>query len=234
MTKILLVEDEIGISNIERSYLEKEGFEVVQAFDGQEALDLYERDSFDLILLDLMLPKVPGEKVLSTIRAKSNIPILLVTAKVEEEDRIAGLRYGADDYITKPFSPREMVERVKAILRRVNPEDMPRAEVIRTADGRIELDLSNNRLTKDQHEVALTRNEFLIVKTLFSNPLKIFTREEIIEIAFGFDYEAYDRAIDTHIKNIRQKLEDDPKKPKYIKTVYGMGYKASGFDEVKN
>lgn len=178
-----------------------------------------------------MLPKLSGEEVIKEIRSKSNVPVIMTTAKIEEENVIDGLRLGADDYIKKPYSYKELVERVKTVLRRIEKYNMPRADLITTTDGRLEMDLEYNRFFKDGKEVFLTKNEFQIIKTLFSNPNKIFTREEIIELTFGYDYDAYDRAIDTHIKNIRQKIEDDPKKPAYIKTIYGMGYKSGGLDD---
>lgn len=229
---ILIVEDEKGISKIIKSYLEKEGYNVFQAFDGKEGLNYFENEEIDLILLDLMIPEISGEELIKEIRNKSNVPVIMVTAKVNEEDIINGLKLGADDYMTKPFSPKELVQRIKTVLRRIEKYNIPRADIIKTTDGRLEMDLEYNRFFKDGKEVSLTKNEFQIVKTLFSNPNKIFTREEIIEITFGFDYDAYDRAIDTHIKNIRQKIEDNPKKPSYIKTIYGMGYKSGGVDDV--
>lgn len=229
---ILIVEDEKGISKIIKSYLEKEGYNVFQAFDGKEGLNYFENEEIDLILLDLMIPEISGEELIKEIRNKSNVPVIMVTAKVNEEDIINGLKLGADDYMTKPFSPKELVQRIKTVLRRIEKYNIPRADIIKTTDGRLEMDLEYNRFFKDGKEISLTKNEFQIVKTLFSNPNKIFTREEIIEITFGFDYDAYDRAIDTHIKNIRQKIEDNPKKPSYIKTIYGMGYKSGGVDDV--
>lgn len=229
---ILIIEDEQGISKIIKSYLEKEGYNVFQAFDGKEGLDFFENEQIDLILLDLMIPKISGEDLIKEIRNKSNVPVIMVTAKVSEENIINGLKLGADDYVTKPFSPKELMQRIKTVLRRIEKYNIPRADIIKTTDGRLEMDLEYNRFFKDGEEIFLTKNEFQIIKTLFSNPNKIFTREEIIEITFGFDYDAYDRAIDTHIKNIRQKIEDNPKKPDYIKTIYGMGYKSGGVDDV--
>lgn len=230
--KILIIEDEEKISMIIKSYLEKEGYKVFQAYDGEAGLELFEQNNPDLVILDLMLPKLPGEEVIKEIRNKSEVPIIMVSAKVEEDNRIDGLRLGADDYVTKPFSPKELVERVRAVLRRIEKYNIPRADIIRTTDGRVEMDLDYNRFFKDGEEILLTKNEFQILKTLFSNPNKIYSREEIIELTFGYDYEAYDRAIDTHIKNIRQKIEDNPKKPVYIKTIYGMGYKSGGVDDI--
>ena len=234
MSNILIIEDEQGISKIIKSYLEKEGYNVFQAFDGKEGLDFFENEQIDLILLDLMIPKISGEDLIKEIRNKSNVPVIMVTAKVSEENIINGLKLGADDYVTKPFSPKELMQRIKTVLRRIEKYNIPRADIIKTTDGRLEMDLEYNRFFKDGEEIFLTKNEFQIIKTLFSNPNKIFTREEIIEITFGFDYDAYDRAIDTHIKNIRQKIEDNPKKPDYIKTIYGMGYKSGGVDDVSS
>lgn len=228
---ILIIEDEKKISTIMKSYFEKEGYNVLQAFDGKEGLDLFNNNEVDLIILDLMLPKLPGEEVIKEIRNKSDLPIIMVSAKVEEDNRVEGLRLGADDYVTKPFSPKELVERVKAVLRRIEKYNIPRADIIKTSDGRLEMDLQYNRIFKDGNEILLTKNEFQILKTIFSSPNKIFSRDEIIALTFGYDYDAYDRAIDTHIKNIRSKIEDNPKKPVYIKTIYGMGYKSGGVDD---
>ncbi len=231
MEKILIVEDEVGIAIMEKNYLVKNGFEVELAHDGAKALELLEKEDYSLVILDLMIPKISGEEVLKQIRSTSNLPVILVTAKVNEKDVLKGFRYGADDYIKKPFSGLELVERVKAVLRRSG--NFTSNSLIKSKDGKISFDFENYRLLKDGIELSLTRNELLIVHTLFSNPNKTFTRNEIIELSFGYDYDAFDRAIDTHIKNIRQKIEDDPKNPKYIKTVYGLGYKAGEIDEIK-
>lgn len=229
---ILIIEDEVGISNIERKYLEKEGYLVDQSFNGEDALIKIKENRYDLILLDLMLPGVSGEEIMEYIRTNSETPVIMVTAKVEEEQIVKGLKIGADDYISKPFSPKEMVQRVKTVLRRVEKYNLPKSEWLNIDNGKIQIDFDNHKLLKNGQEVSLTNNEFKIIQTLFSNPQKIFTREEIIEIAFGMHYDAYDRAIDTHIKNIRHKIEDQPKSPKYIKTVYGVGYKAGLGDEI--
>ncbi|MFR9280155.1 response regulator transcription factor [Levyella massiliensis] len=227
--KILLVEDEEGIINIEKAYLEKAGFQVEKAMDGNEALEQYTAFAPDLVVLDLMLPKKSGEEVLQSIKEQKDTPVIIVSAKSEEDDRVENLRNGADDYMVKPFSARELVERVRAILRRTpSRED---EKMLQTADGRLRIDIESMRTFVEGKEVHLTKNEFLIVQTLFTHPNKIYTRDEIIEVTFGMDYEAFDRAIDTHIKNIRQKIEADPKNPVYIRTVYGVGYRAGGFDE---
>ena len=227
--KILLVEDEEGIINIEKAYLEKAGFQVEKAMDGNEALEQYTAFAPDLVVLDLMLTKKSGEEVLQSIKEQKDTPVIIVSAKSEEDDRVENLRNGADDYMVKPFSARELVERVRAILRRTpSRED---EKMLQTADGRLRIDIESMRTFVEGKEVHLTKNEFLIVQTLFTHPNKIYTRDEIIEVTFGMDYEAFDRAIDTHIKNIRQKIEADPKNPVYIRTVYGVGYRAGGFDE---
>lgn len=227
--KVLLVEDEEGIINIEKAYLEKAGFQVEKAMDGNEALEQYTAFAPDLVVLDLMLPKKSGEEVLQAIKEQKDTPVIIVSAKSEEDDRVENLRNGADDYMVKPFSARELVERVRAILRRTpSRED---EKMLQTADGRLRIDIESMRTFVEGKEVHLTKNEFLIVQTLFTHPNKIYTRDEIIEVTFGMDYEAFDRAIDTHIKNIRQKIEADPKNPVYIRTVYGVGYRAGGFDE---
>ena len=229
--KILIVEDEKNISNAERKYLEVEGFQVDQAFDGQEAITMINTTDYSLIILDLMLPKVSGEKVMEVIRSRIETPVIMVTAKVDESEILEGLKLGADDYITKPFSLKILVQKVKTILRRVEKLGLPKSEKIYFDNGRVSISFEDNTFIKDGESINLTSNEFQIIKTLFSNPNKIFTRDEIIELSFGYDYEAFDRAIDTHIKNIRHKIEDNPKKPRYIKTIYGVGYKLGVYDE---
>lgn len=225
MAKILICEDESSILNIEKAYLEKEGYEVISSSDGKEGLALFHDVDPDLVVLDLMLPELSGEDLLKEIRRESTTPVIIVSAKTDVSNRIGNLREGADDYMTKPFSARELVERVKAILRRVQSTE-EESTALSSGDGRVEMDIEAMRTYKDKEEIHLTKNEFLILQTLLSHPKKIFTRDEIIEVTFGMDYEAYDRAIDTHIKNIRQKIEDDPKNPEYIQTVYGVGYRA--------
>ena len=229
--KILIVEDEKNISNAEKKYLEVEGFQVDQAFDGQEAITMINTTDYSLIILDLMLPKVSGEKVMEVIRSRTETPVIMVTAKVDESEILEGLKLGADDYITKPFSLIILVQKVKTILRRVEKLGLPKSEKIYFDNGRVSISFEDNTFIKDGESINLTSNEFQIIKTLFSNPNKIFTRDEIIELSFGYDYEAFDRAIDTHIKNIRHKIEDNPKKPRYIKTIYGVGYKLGVYDE---
>ncbi|HHV26814.1 response regulator transcription factor [Anaerosalibacter bizertensis] len=226
--KILVVEDEKRILDVVKAYLEKEGFEVKTAIDGKEALDLFNSETFHLIILDLMLPIISGEKVCNHIRTSSDIPIIMLTAKVDEDDKIEGLAIGADDYVTKPFSPRELVSRVKALLRRSYRDSNPLFEKLSFNNKDLEVDIDKMEVKKDGKVILLTTNEFKILSALLTNPGQVFSREQLIEKAFGIDYEGFDRTIDTHIKNIRQKIEDNPKEPKYILTVYGVGYKFGG------
>ncbi|MBW4828951.1 MAG: response regulator transcription factor [Clostridiaceae bacterium] len=226
--KILVVEDEKRILDVVKAYLEKEGFEVKTAIDGKEALDLFNSETFHLIILDLMLPIISGEKVCNHIRTYSDIPIIMLTAKVDEDDKIEGLAIGADDYITKPFSPRELVSRVKALLRRSYRDSNPLFEKVSFNNKDLEVDINKMEVKKDGKILSLTANEFKILSALLANPGQVFSREQLIEKAFGIDYEGFDRTIDTHIKNIRQKIEDNPKEPKYILTIYGVGYKFGG------
>ena len=226
--KILVVEDEKNISHVIKAYLEKEGFDVTIAIDGNEALEMFSKEEFHLIILDLMLPKLSGEEVCTTIRGTSDIPIIMLTAKVEEDDKIEGLSIGADDYVTKPFSPRELVSRVKALLRRSYRELSPLAEKLSFNNEELVVNVDKMIVKKDGKNVYLTTNEFKILIALLTNPGQVFSREQLIEIAFGYDYDGFDRTVDTHIKNIRQKIENDPKNPAYIITVYGAGYKFGG------
>ncbi|KKC28874.1 response regulator transcription factor [Caldanaerobacter subterraneus] len=222
--KILVVDDEIKILEVVKSYLEREGFSVITETNGNNVLDTFKKEKPDLVILDLMLPGISGEELCKRLRQFSNVPILMLTAKVQESDKINGFSIGADDYITKPFSPRELVMRVKAILRRTT-DDVPLAEVMSFNNDDLVVDLRAHTVRKKGVVVNLTPNEFKILKILIRNPNRVFTREELIEKVMGFDYEGYDRTIDAHIKNLRQKIEDDTKNPVYIRTVYGVGYK---------
>ena len=224
-TRILVVDDEQKIVNVIEAYLIKEGFEVITAKDGEEALNIFEKELIHLIILDLMLPKISGEEVCSRIRATSSVPIIMLTAKIEEDNKIDGLAIGADDYITKPFSNRELVSRVKAIIRRTYRDKNPLAELLIINNGDLEINIEKMIVKKQGKPIILTSNEFKILIALLTNPGQIFSREQLVDKAFGMDYDGFDRTIDTHIKNIRQKIEEDPKKPKYIISVYGMGYK---------
>jgi len=222
---ILVVEDEKNIAHVIRAYLEKEGFNVFIATDGNRALEIFGREDIHLIILDLMLPKLSGEEVCKKIRATSNVPIIMLTAKVQEEDRIEGLSIGADDYVVKPFSPRELVSRVKALLRRAYPHSRPGAEKLSFNNGDLEIDVDKILVKKNNKNVSLTTNEFKVLLALISNQNRVLSREQLILSAFGHEYQGYDRTIDAYIKNIRQKIETNPKAPQYIHTVYGVGYK---------
>lgn len=222
---ILVVEDEKNISDVIIAYLEKENFHFFRAYDGKEALELFEKEEIHLIILDLMLPEISGEEVCKRIRSISNVPIIMLTAKTEELDKIKGLSLGADDYVSKPFSPKELISRVKALLRRSYRDHSPLAENLYFNQDDLIVEVEKMQVKKAGELVDLTSNEFKILLALVSSPYHVLSREQLIQTAFGLDYDGFDRTIDTHIKNIRQKIEDNPKKPKYIITVYGAGYK---------
>jgi DNA-binding response OmpR family regulator len=226
--KILVVDDEPNIVNVIRSYLEASNYQVYEALDGKSALSLFERVHPDLIILDLMLPEISGEEICRKIRNTSRVPIIMLTAKVEEEDIIGGLKLGADDYVTKPFAPRQLVARVEALLRRTANEPVPLAEIISLDHGALTIDNLKHEVRKNGQIVNLTPSEYSLLLTMVKFPNKAFTREELVIFAFGENYDGYDRTIDTHIKNLRQKLENEPKNPHYILTVHGIGYRFGG------
>jgi len=226
--RILVVDDEQKVLNVIKAYLTKEGFEVLTSMDGEDALNLFKNELIHLIILDLMLPKISGEEVCNKIRATSSVPIIMLTAKTEEDNKIEGLAIGADDYITKPFSNRELVSRVKAIIRRTYRNNNPLAEILIVNNGDLEINIEKMIIKKQGRPITLTSNEFKILIALLTNPGQIFSREQLVNKAFGVDYDGFDRTVDTHIKNIRYKIEDDHKNPKYIISVYGMGYKFQG------
>ncbi|MDR0557657.1 MAG: response regulator transcription factor [Treponema sp.] len=225
----LVVDDEEKILELVKSYLEASGYTALCAKNGGEGLDLFEKNAVSLILLDLMLPDFSGEEFCRAIRETSNIPIIMVTAKVEEADIIRGLKIGADDYVTKPFSPRQLMARVDAALRRAGDAENPHRQPSRFLQCQdLIIDTEQRSVTRDGKAIALTRDEYNILALLMSRQAKIFTRDEILESIKGSDCAAFDRAIDAHIKKIRAKIEDDSKSPKYIATVYGMGYRIGG------
>ncbi|MEK7323797.1 MAG: response regulator transcription factor, partial [Chloroflexota bacterium] len=221
---ILVVDDEPQIVKVLRGYLEQAGFRVVTANDGQLALTQYKHEKPDLVLLDLHLPGMDGLDVARRLRASSNVPIIMVTARVEETHRLIGLELGADDYVAKPFSPREVVARVRAVLRRAEaPPATP--EVIRAVD--IIIDLTRHTVMRADEPIDLTPTEFGLLVTLAREPGRAFTRLQLLEGAQGDAFEGYERTVDAHIKNLRAKIERDSKKPEYIMTVFGVGYKFS-------
>jgi len=220
--KILVVDDEPQIVKVLKAYLEKAGFQVVTASDGQSALATFQREKPDFMILDLNLPGMDGLDVCKAVRRTSNIPLLMLTARVEETDRLIGLELGADDYVIKPFSPREVVARVRTIFRRTASEP-EKPEIIQVGD--LSIDLDQHTVSLAGRSIDLTPTEFEILVTLARQPRRVFSRLQIMELAQGSAFEGYERTIDAHIKNIRLKLEPDPKKPVYIQTVFGLGYK---------
>lgn len=221
--KILVVDDDKKTVELIRLYLEKDGYHVLTAYDGRAALELARSRSPDLMVLDLMLPHVDGLDICQTLRAESDIPILMLTARVTEEDKLIGLDVGADDYLTKPFSPRELLARVRAILRRTASAANTGPSEIRVGDLHLDTLRHEARLRGDL--LTLTPKEFKLLVTLAREPGKAFTRLELLERAFGVTYEGLERTIDVHLMNLRRKIEPDPAHPIYIQTVYGVGYK---------
>ena len=220
--KILVVDDEAKIVKLVRSYLEQAGFAVVEAADGQTALIQARREQPDLIVLDLGLPGLDGMEVTRTLRRERATPIIILTARIEDTDKIVGLELGADDYITKPFNPRELVARVRAVLRRTGSA-APAPAVLRAAG--LVLDTGGHQVALDDRILDLTPTEFELLAVLLQNPGRVFTRLELLDRVQGDAYESYQRTIDAHIKNLRAKLDDDPRRPRYIQTVFGIGYK---------
>jgi len=220
--KILVVDDEPQIVKVVKAYLEKAGFQVVTAGSGSTALSVFDNEKPDFMILDLNLPGIDGLEVCRTIRRKSNIPILMLTARVEETDKLIGLEIGADDYVIKPFSPREVVARVRTILRRATP-DSTTTSILQA--GALVINLEDHTVMLADRQVELTPTEFEILVVLAKQPKRVFSRLQIMESAQGSAFEGYERTIDAHIKNIRLKLEPNPKKPAYIHTVFGVGYK---------
>ncbi|MDF2730608.1 MAG: two component transcriptional regulator, winged helix family [Acidimicrobiia bacterium] len=221
--KVLVVDDEMKIARLVRDYLTEAGFDVALASTGPAAVAAVRSDRPDLVVLDLGLPGMDGYDVTRHIRGQSTIPIIMLTARSEETDRIVGLELGADDYVVKPFSPRELVARVKAVLRRTGGEVA--TETIRVLD--LLVSLPNRSVERDGSRIELTATEFELLRTLASNPGRVFTRGQLLDSISGVSFESYERAIDAHIKNLRKKLEPDPRRPRYVLTVYGVGYKFS-------
>ncbi len=220
--KILVVEDEKKLVAILKGYLEQAGYTVITAFDGAHALTVFRYEKPSLVLLDLNLPGLDGLDVCRAMRKESNVPVIMVTARAEETDRLIGLELGADDYIAKPFSPREVVARVRAVLRRAEGEPMRAPTLV---VGELTLDLDRHTAHIKNRELDLTPTEFNLLATLMQNPGRAFTRLQLLDTALGETFDGYERTIDAHVKNLRQKIERDPKDPHYILTVFGIGYK---------
>ncbi len=225
---ILVVDDEPGIVTVVRDYLEHGGFSVVTASDGPGALRLAATQAPDLVVLDLGLPGLDGLDVIRELRRTSAVPIIVLTARGDESDRIVGLELGADDYLAKPFSPRELVARVRAVLRRAAAATEP-GDVIRVGDG-VVFDVPRMALTIDDRQIALTGTEFQLLAVMARQPGRIFTRSQLLDAVHGVAFESYERAIDAHVKNIRRKIEPDPRSPRYLQTVYGVGYRFAELD----
>jgi two-component system alkaline phosphatase synthesis response regulator PhoP len=223
--RILVVDDDKQIVRLVKTYLEEANYSVLAAYDGEDALRVIRHERPDLVVLDVQLPGKDGWEITQTLRAQENlrtIPILMLTARIEDTDKILGLELGADDYLTKPFNPREVVARVRAILRRsVTAPANPRV----IQQGALRLDLDQHRFSLNDEIVELTPTEFALLKTFMENPRHAFTRQELIERSMGFAYEGLDRTLDSHIKNLRRKIEADASEPRYIETVFGVGYR---------
>jgi DNA-binding response OmpR family regulator len=223
MPKILVVDDELKIARLVKDYLSEAGFDVALASTGPAAVASARSERPDLVILDLGLPGMDGHDVTRAIRAQSAIPIIMLTARSEETDRIVGLELGADDYVVKPFSPRELVARVKAVLRRTGGE--VGTETLRVVD--LVISLPHRTVERDGERIDLTTSEFELLRALASSPGRVFTRGQLLDSLRGVSFDSYERAIDAHIKNLRKKLEPDPRHPNYVLTVYGVGYKFS-------
>lgn len=229
--RILVADDDRSIVKVITSYLEKSGFQTFSAYDGEMALHQLRRERPDLVILDLMMPNRDGWEVTKIVRADHSLaatPIIMLTARVEDTDKIVGLELGADDYITKPFNAQEVVTRVKALLRRVKLDQSPQALPHILIHGALRLDIDQRTLFIDSRSIDLTRTEFSLLEAFMSNPGYTLTRDELLEKSMGYAYEGMGRALDTHIRNLRRKIEPDPDTPTYIQTMYGVGYKLTG------
>jgi DNA-binding response OmpR family regulator len=219
---IMVVDDEKRLVSLVQSYLTQEGYRVVSAYNGKEALAVAKKEKPDLIVLDVMMPEMDGYEFMRKHRADNNTPIILLTARVDDEEKVVGLEVGADDYMTKPFRPRELVARVRAVLRRAGEKE-PTAKLLKAAD--IVLDRDGRTVKVADTFVDLTPSEFDILTSLMSSPGRVYSRLDLLDIIQGVRYEGYERTIDTHVKNLRGKIESDPRAPLYIETVYGVGYR---------
>ncbi|HEX9897039.1 MAG TPA: response regulator transcription factor [Dehalococcoidales bacterium] len=225
--RILVVDDDVKTVELVKLYLNRDGYKVLAAYDGIEALNLARQSHPDLIVLDLMLPGCDGLEICRTLKNESDVPIIMLTARTTEDDKLKGLNLGADDYVTKPFSPRELAARVRAILRRLPDETLQRgpAEIKR---GELVLNFLNREAFLAGRALQLTPSEFKLLGVLAREPGRVFSRQQLIEMVFGYDFDGFDRTIDVHILNLRRKVEPDPDRPRYIKTIYGAGYKFAG------
>jgi DNA-binding response OmpR family regulator len=225
LPRVLVVDDEPKIVDVVVSYLRRAGYAPLRAGRGEEALELFEREHPALVILDLMLPDLPGEEVCRRIRARSRVPVIMLTARAEDADAVKGLSLGADDYVTKPFSPRQLIARVEAVLRRSEGIGAPAARVLSFSGDDLQIDDGLGTVRKAGRLVSLTPSEFGILRLLAGNPGRVFSREELISRIRGHEFDGYDRTIDAHVKNLRRKIETDPAAPRYIRTVHGIGYR---------
>lgn len=219
---IMVVDDEKRLVSLVESYLAQEGYRVVTAYNGKEALSVAQKENPDLIVLDVMMPEMDGYEFMRKHRSERNTPIIMLTARVDDDEKVIGLEVGADDYMTKPFRPRELVARVRALLRRAGDKE-PSAKIIKAAD--IVLDRDGRTVKVAEDFVSLTPSEFDILAALMTSPGRVYSRLDLLDIIQGIRYEGYERTIDTHIKNLRGKIEKSARSPKYIETVYGVGYR---------
>lgn len=221
---ILVIDDEKRLVALVQSYLQQEGYHVVTAYNGKEALPIAQKEKPDLIILDLMMPEMNGYDFLRAHRAESDTPIIMLTAKVEDDDKVIGLELGADDYVAKPFKPRELMARVRNVLRRAGKNEA-RGKTLKVAD--VSLDRDSREVLVGGRAVDLTPSEFDLLAALLAAPGRVFSRLDLLDVIQGVRYEGYERTIDTHIKNLRAKIEPDPRKPRYVETIYGVGYRLS-------
>ena len=227
---MLVVDDDKKTVDLVRLYLEKDGYQVLLAYDGQQALELARHRQPDLLVLDLMLPKIDGLDLCRILRAETKVPIILLTARTSEDDKLLGLDLGADDYVTKPFSPRELLARVRAVLRRAAPDEAP-SEPTEMSFGELTMNFPARQVRLRGQVVRLTPKEYRLLEIMAREPNRAFTRLELLERAFGYDYEGLERTVDVHLMNLRRKIEIDPAQPVYVRTVYGTGYKFGEDDE---
>lgn len=225
--KVLIIDDEPMMRESVAAYLTTKGYCALTADNGKDAMDILANETVSFVILDLMLPEMPGEEICRRIREISQVPIIMVTAKTQEESILNGLRIGADDYMTKPFSVKQLYARMEAILRRIGDHTDSVQQMLFGNDD-LAIDLAHNEVRKSGIPVSLTPSEWKILAVMVRHPKKVFTREELIEVVFGDDFDSFDRVIDTHIKNLRKKIETNSKNPEYIKTVHGFGYKFGG------
>ena len=225
---ILIVEDDPKIAHIVKVYLEGAGFRTVHAGQGKDALEAAKKEKPLLIILDLMLPDMTGEELCLQLKEIADVPVIMLTAKSSEEERVAGFALGADDYVVKPFSPRELVFRVKAVLKRFQKGDLSGSEPMSFNNGSLLVDGQTYTATLKGNPVRLTSTEFKLLFTLAGSPDRVFTRGELVEKALGYQFEGYERSVDAHIKNVRRKLEEDSQNPVFIHTIYGVGYRFTG------